>query len=419
MGDRAVKIWIVVVTLAWGFVVGGGVARGQITIDPLPHSAVLRPTTNAPADASGLAWVEFPPSAVDVVGIDSNLHVRTVGLSGGVYTVSISDDASNTYVVGTLTSPSFTNIAFADSAVPLSTAGTITTGPNQPAPPIAIPVGEGTFSLPDGVGVTNLVGISVADSNAVVDLVGSFVVPTNVVHHEFREDVLLGATNDAPAGATGRAELDENNDDGTNVAMVTVEAEGLLSGTYTVDLTDETGTNTFALGDLDVSVHTNWPTAAASLFRIFGRTNTSGRTEFPLPSGLDASNAVTISVVNSNLVTELVGDFANPTNTLHCGFTTSTPVIGGPICPNLRGMAGLDIQVVRGHSHDKFSLVAQGAPANKKLTLLVNGVSVGEVKSTKRGQITIKRLPKTIDLMDVMAVEADDADGNVVFSASF
>jgi cytolysin (calcineurin-like family phosphatase) len=50
---------------------------------------------------------------------------------------------------------------------------------------------------------------------------------------------------------------------------------------------------------------------------------------------------------------------------------------------------------------------------------LVNGVSVDEVKSTKRGQITIKRLPKTIDLMDVMAVETDDADGNVVFSASF
>jgi hypothetical protein len=410
---KLARVWICILTLPGEFILGSGVANAQIMIDPWPHSVVLKPTTNAPAYARGFAWLGFLPYAI---GGDSNLQVTTIGLLGGVYTVSITDDATNTYVLGTLTSPIFTNIVYAESTIPLSSAGTITTAPSTP---IAIPVGNGTFSLPDGLNPTNLVGISIADSNAVVDLVGTFLTLTNIVHHESHEDILLAATNDAPAGATGRAELEENNSGGTNVGFVAVEAEGLLQGTYTVDLTDSTGTNTFALGDLDISVHTNWPSAAAPLFRIFGWTNASGHAEFPLPAGLDTSNAVTISVIDSNAVVELIGDFTNPTNTFHCGFKSFASVFGGPICTNLHGSAGLEIDVIKGHAHNKFSLVAQGAPPSQKLTLFVNGVSVGSARSTKQGKITLTRLPKGIDLVDVMTVEAEDPAGNIIFSADF
>ncbi len=334
--------------------------------------------------------------------------MTTVGLLGGVYIVSITDEATNTYDLGTFKSPIFTNIVYAES---------ITS--SLPSPSTAIPIGSGAFSLPDGVNASNVVGISIADSNAVVDLEGTFLTPTNFVHHEFNEDILLAPTNDAPTGATGRAELAQNNASGTNVGFVAVDAEGLLQGSYTVDLTDVTGTNTFLLGDLDVSVHTNWPSAAAFLFRIFGRTNTSGHAEFPLPDGLDASNAVTISVLDSSNVVELVGDFANPTNTFHCGFKSLVPVFGGPICTNLHGTAGLDISVIRGRAHNKFSLVAEGAPPGQQFILYVNGISVGMTRSTQQGKITLKKLPKGIDLMDVMTIEAHDGAGNVIFTADF
>ena len=411
---KLLKIGTPIVTLACGFVLASGIASAQITIDPGPRAAVLHPTSNAPSNATGFAWLG---PATYVVAVDSNLHVTTIGLLGGVYTVSITDDATNAYDLGTFTSPIFTNIISAESAVYLGGGGgAITTAPY---PPIAIPVGSGTFSLPDGVTASNVVGISIADSNAVVDLKGTFLTPTNFVHREFNEDILLAATNDAPAGATGRAELTQNNASGTNVGFVAVDAEGLLQGTYIVDLTDVTGTNTFLLGDLDVSVHTNWPSAAAFLFRIFGRTNTSGHAEFPLPAGLDASNAVTISVLDSSNVVELVGEFTNPTNTFHCGFKSLVPVFGGPICTNLHGSAGLEISVIKGRAHNKFSLVAEGAPPSQQFILYVNGVSVGMTKSTRQGRITLKKLPKGIDLMDVMTIEAQDGAGNIIFTADF
>jgi hypothetical protein len=118
-------------------------------------------------------------------------------------------------------------------------------------------------------------------------------------------------------------------------------------------------------------------------------------------------------------VVELVGDFTNPTNTFHCGFRDPVTLIPGPICTNLHGDAQLQISVTKGKTHDRFSLVAQGAPPGKTFTLLVNGVSVGKVRSTRQGRITLKSLPRGIDLVNVMTVEADDSDGNVVFGVNF
>jgi hypothetical protein len=412
MLTKFLKVLISILAFPCGFILATSAADGQITVDPLPRIAVLTATTNAPVSASGLAVLGFPEV---FVGMDSsNLHVSTEGLFGGVYTVSVTDEATNTYDLGTFTVPIFTNHTWTHWPIPLPIAF-----PNLTNELMVIPIGNGSFSLPDGLSPTNVVGISVADSNAVVDLVGTFNTPTNRFHHEFGEDILLAPTNDAPAGATGRADLDENDRAGTNLAVVTVEAEELRVGTYTVNLTDKTGTNMFVLGDLDVSTWTNWPGFAEPCFRIFGRTNTTGRAQFPLPVGLDPTNVVTISVVDSNAVVELVGDFTNPTNTFHCGFNDLVAVIAGQICTNLHGDAQLQISVTKGKAHNRFSLVAQGAPPSKTFTLLVNGVSVGKVKSSRQGGITLKSLPKGIDLVNVMTVEADDSDGNVVFSANF
>ena len=88
------------------------------------------------------------------------IRVTTDGLLGGIYTVSITDVATNTYVLGTLDIVTITN------PIAVSTAAIVTDLPL----PMIILIGSGTFSLPSGLDPTNVVGISVSDTNDVVDL---------------------------------------------------------------------------------------------------------------------------------------------------------------------------------------------------------------------------------------------------------
>src|SRR5262245_61163980 len=48
------------------------------------------------------------------------------------------------------------------------------------------------------------------------------------------QEVRLVPTADAPHGASGKAELEAENEDGATTATLEVETEGLLEGTYTV-----------------------------------------------------------------------------------------------------------------------------------------------------------------------------------------
>src|SRR4051812_29474783 len=47
-------------------------------------------------------------------------------------------------------------------------------------------------------------------------------------------DIVLIATNNAPAGASGRAKLESDNEDGTVTATLMIKTEGLAAGDYTL-----------------------------------------------------------------------------------------------------------------------------------------------------------------------------------------
>src|SRR5271170_1349449 len=74
---------------------------------------------------------------------------------------------------------------------------------------------------------------------------------------QLEQGITLTATTNAPAGATGKAELVGECASGTNSSVLLVRTSGLTDGTYTVSVTDDTGTNTFVLGTFDVAVPTN------------------------------------------------------------------------------------------------------------------------------------------------------------------
>jgi hypothetical protein len=74
---------------------------------------------------------------------------------------------------------------------------------------------------------------------------------------KLHQTIVLTATTNAPAEATGAAEFHTAWDNGTNSADLRVETKGLDAGTYTVSVTDSTGTNTYDLGTFVAGGPTN------------------------------------------------------------------------------------------------------------------------------------------------------------------
>ena len=299
-------------------------------------------------------------------------------------------------------------------------------------------------------------------------------------HHGFlhlEQGITLTATTNAPSGATGKAELVGECASGTNSSVLLVQTWGLTVGTYTVSVTDDTGTNTFVLGTFDVALYTNWGghcehpvltnwfgggcaftngfdfsawtnwvwhsvstnafnpgvctnfaglwtnwfgTCTSSNWPSHHRTNEveRGSGSFILPASLEATNVASVSISDSNSVVDLVGDFTSITNTVTCGFDTECDITPGTNWPDIQGSATITFTDVRGSEHGKFLLTAQGAPARQKYAVLVNGTAAGTVRSDKHGNVTIKNLHRK-DMATVKTVVVTDANRNVVFSASF
>src|SRR5258707_768156 len=156
---------------------------------------------------------------------------------------------------------------------------------------------------------------------------------------EFDREIVLMATTNAPAGATGKAELESDDEDGTTSAQLQVETEGLLAGTYTVSVTDVSGTNTFVLGTFDVGSSTNQDDNSQ------GDENGGGEAGFPLPAGLNPMDVGTISITDSNMAPVLVGDFADVTNIIVGEFDADAGVCAGPDVLGVHGNAVMSVHI--------------------------------------------------------------------------
>jgi hypothetical protein len=374
--------------------------------------AVLIPTTNAPPRATGLAVLSGSAGlepAGNILPAPTNapsLRVLTAGLLVGGYTVSVTDTAAVDYVLGSFDVVTWTNPVIMTSRT-LAGAAAI-----WPPPPIT--VGTGEFPLPAGLAPNAVVGVTVADAKELVDLEGTFGKPPPPRPPVICKVIVLAPTTDAPDGAMGRATLAIEPDNPTSPASVAVRTLGLLAGTYTVSVADETRLTNYVLGTFDVRAVSNWfcRTPAAGFFTMGG-----GR--FALPAGLDATNVTTLAVADASDTIELTGDFANPVLPQPCAFRACAPLVPGPVATNVTGDAQLDVRAVKTNVRARFLVVAAGLPPRATLHLLINGVEAGPARSNRQGIARIKRLPKTIDPASVASVAVEDDDGNVLFSADF
>lgn len=237
---------------------------------------------------------------------------------------------------------------------------------------------------------------------------------------QLHEEVVLTATTDAPAGATGKAEFDGEDDNGTNSATLQVETEGLADGTYTVSVTDNTGTNTYVLGTFDVSSASGTNEDDNSEGDNNNQGEDSGEAEFALPPGVNPMDIASLAIADSNGVAMLVGDFTIGTGTGDGDgeFDADVDVTDGDSSTNVVGTAMMAVKIKHGTPRGKFLLKAHGVPAKSKLTVLVNGVATGSAYSDKRGNVTIKNLHQK-NLMKVKSVVAVDAENHVVLKAKF
>jgi hypothetical protein len=291
-------------------------------------------------------------------------------------------------------------------------------------------------------------------------------------HDRFRgcinldQGLVLTATSNAPAGAKGKAEFIFVNDNGTNYEMLFVKTIGLTDSVYTVELTDNTGTNTFNLGTLNVVTRTNFDfgchftshcppwgggTNAPSmgwtkwvsdnarkearwmkLMRLGACTNlatfatnaycwhtntlTVGSGSFLLPDGISQSNATVVTVSDSNNIVALTGDFSTTTNSTII-YKEIADIVPGT-ATNAQGAATITYRLRNGKALGTFKLQATGLPANEKLFLTADSTNTCKVYTGNQGTLNVRSF-RHLDVSTIQDIVATDTSSNVVFTVHF
>jgi hypothetical protein len=224
----------------------------------------------------------------------------------------------------------------------------------------------------------------------------------------------LQATIMAPAGASGDAaiEVEKSKFKDDAAASLTLHANGLASGAYSVDAILKDAT-TVHIGDFSVNT-----TASGS----------TGPIDMPIPAAIDSLDIFSLSISDGTANTLLEGDASVSVD--NWKYIANVRVTG-PIALTASPNAGSKGKPVHGHAvsqsftnndmehHRHFLWVAFGAPGDAELTINVDGVAVGTVMSTKQGKVMFKDLPATVLLPAIQRIEIADAAGAVVMQALF
>jgi hypothetical protein len=270
--------------------------------------------------------------------------------------------------------------------------------------------------------------------------------------------VVLTATSNAPAGATGVAKIESENDEGNETASMEVKTSGLTPGDYLLSITlQSNGTNidlaafTVNANDdednddqgednlrLDLGEH--WVGCDWGGFTNWGSwTNCTGtnwtsfchhgdddqgenegeqtEVEVDLPAGVNPTDIAQITVTDSGGNPVLVGDLVNPASTTVINVSATVSLTPGAATPSVSGTAQLRSTASKGHWKHQFSLAASGMNAKSTFKLNVNGKTSGAAKSDKTGNMKIKRLPSRTPAL--RSLRLLDTQGNVAASARF
>jgi len=268
--------------------------------------------------------------------------------------------------------------------------------------------------------------------------------------------IVLTGTSNAPAGATGIAKIDSENEDGTEAASVDIKMVGLSPGDYDLSITlQSTGTNidlgVFTTsnshegdddgegdqGENEDSMRLDWQGGGQWIGCCWGgftnwgswtnwsSTNFCNGTNFPvitriettLPAGVNPTDIATITISDTNGNAILVGDLVTPAPATVINISATVHVTPGAAAPSASGTAQVQSTASKGKWKHQFTLVAGGINAKSNLKMNVNGKNSGAARSSKTGQVTIKKLPSHTPAL--RSLRLLDAQGNEAASAKF
>lgn len=340
------------------------------------HAAEFRlhATADAPADSRGEA--QFDTSVADAPA----LALETRGLAAGTYTVQV--------------------VSIATAAVTAIGTFDVTADAAETS---------ASLGLPAGVLPTDIASVQVLDSTGLLLLAGDGACHGGDVTgaEHLHQEIMLTATADAPTGLAGHAELEAEDHDGASAAILALGVKGLAAGDYSVSVTSQATGTTTLLGTLT--------SAGSGKDHIaFG---TADGTAFP--AGFNPLDIAGLVVADAHGVTLLNGSFATTTTTTKASFVARVKTVPGVAAPKSTGSAVVVARTTKKVHTQKFALVAKGAPAKATLTMKINGVVAGQVKTNRRGGLAVSRLPKGTQAQKITSVTLETSAGARVLGAFF
>ncbi|MDP9291924.1 MAG: hypothetical protein M3O82_06135 [Verrucomicrobiota bacterium] len=254
---------------------------------------------------------------------------------------------------------------------------------------------------------------------------------------QMRENIVLTPTLLAPADSSVKAELEVQTEHGQTHASLKLEPENLTPATYTVAVTLKSDGSTVTLGTFDVApAGTTDDSSDLNEDENENDDQDSLEIEFgadgiPFPTGFDARDIATISILDASSAAVFTGDFTDLATVLRGRFHANTELTGAPTgttMPAARGRANIVVQVKRGVARGLMVLNGRGLTPDTDYVLSFNGVDAATVHSTKNGGLRFKSSPSghsrhgnaTLDsasLFGVKSIHIHDISGQDVLAA--
>jgi hypothetical protein len=208
----------------------------------------------------------------------------------------------------------------------------------------------------------------------------------------FNASFALTATPNAPSGAKGRAVLKSNTHDGTQTMKMLLSTHGLDPGDYILTAVRTSNGEEVILGQITV------PEPGQ------GHHKTDTKDKMTIVADVPAADIGELILSDTNGVAMLQGDLGSPGSSAN--LTATVPVTGGELAPLATGSAKLKVTVRNGHRKDSFVMKVSEVPPVTVLTINVDGIETGTVKSTRDGRVVVKKIPEGMGNIDLVVLTA-------------
>lgn len=239
--------------------------------------------------------------------------------------------------------------------------------------------------------------------------------------------VTLVPTTNAPADASGMANLISDNEDGVVTSSFSLSITGLTAGVYDLSVVKKSDGSTVDLGQFVIGNPCSEGGDGENDDEGDGGNNDgehwaafldAGNVQ--LPSDLDPMDIAQILISDTNGTVLLTGDLVNPSPTSKIKFSAKIRVrssSSSTVTSVLNNKAQALSTAKRGRRTDRFTMIASGLAPNTTYSVTVNGQNAGTVKSSSKGKVLVRKVPAS--LLVVKSVHLVDANGNTAVRAKF